>query len=241
MEHVDGIVLRTERDVESIAAPDERQAVTDAVVDALVELHAVDPEAVGLGRLGRRNGYAERQLGRWQRQWDASKTRDLLAMAEAHRLLEQRIPEQREVAIVHGDYRLDNVILDATGGVAAVLDWELCTLGDPVADLGMMLVYWIEPGDDVIPLAESATLAAGFPGRAEIAATYARRSGRDIASLPFFVALSRWKLAAILEGVYARAAAGSYGAAGDQFLGFKTTVEQLAEMALAEARALSRV
>jgi aminoglycoside phosphotransferase (APT) family kinase protein len=238
MDFVDGVVLRDEADVEATFAEPDRRRVGEALVDTLVELHAVDPDAAGLGELGRRDGYAERQLRRWKRQWDDSKTRELEAMEEAHRLLAARVPQQRDTSIVHGDYRLDNAIVTPAGDVAAVVDWELCTLGDPLADLGLLLDYWAQPGDEVVPLTRAPTLAAGFPTREELAARYAERSGRDIAQLDFFVALGYWKLAAILEGVYARYAAGAYGETTDEFRSFGTIVEQLASAALDAVRRL---
>jgi aminoglycoside phosphotransferase (APT) family kinase protein len=239
MELVDGIVLR---DVDTVEAtfPDhaDRRRVSEAVVDTLVQLHGVDPDAVGLGTLGRREGYAERQLKRWHSQWESSKTRELPAMEEAHRLLSSRVPEQRDVSIIHGDYRLDNLIVSASGDVAAVVDWELCTLGDPLADLGLLSVYWVEPGAKVVPLANAPTLAPGFPRRSELIERYAERSGRDLSELDFFVALGYWKLAAILEGVYARYRAGAYGDTADEFEYFARAVEQLAQAGLDTARKL---
>ena len=238
MDFVEGVVLRDESDVEANFAEPDRRRVGEALVDTLAELHAVDPDAAGVGDLGRRDGYADRQLRRWKRQWDDSKTRELDAMEEAHRLLAARVPEQRDTTIVHGDYRLDNVIVTPAGDVAAVVDWELCTLGDPLADLGLLMDYWAQPGDEVVPLTRAPTLAAGFPTRDELAARYAERSGRDISELDFFVALGYWKLAAILEGVYARYAAGAYGDTTDEFRSFGEIVEQLAGAALDAARRL---
>jgi aminoglycoside phosphotransferase (APT) family kinase protein len=238
MEFVDGLVLRDEDEVEAAFDENERRQVGEALVDALADLHAVEPADVGLGELGRRDGYAERQLRRWQRQWDDSKTRELPAMDETHRRLAERIPEQRDTSLVHGDYRLDNVILSPGGQVAAIVDWELCTLGDPLADLGMLMCYWAEQRDSVVPLTRSPTLAPGFPSREELAARYAERSGRDISQLDFFVALGYWKLAAILEGVYARYSAGAYGETTDEFRSFGEIVEQLAGEARDAAKRL---
>jgi aminoglycoside phosphotransferase (APT) family kinase protein len=232
MDFVDGLVLRDEDEVTAAFDEDGRRRIGERLVDTLADLHAVDPTEVGLGELGRHDGYAERQLRRWKRQWDDSKTRELPAMDEAHERLASRVPEQRDTSLVHGDYRLDNVILSRAGDVAAVVDWELCTLGDPLADLGLLMVYWAEQRDKVVPLTRSPTLAPGFPGREELAARYAERSGRDIAQLDFFVALGYWKLAAILEGVYARYSAGAYGETTDEFRSFGEIVEQLAGAAL---------
>ena len=240
MDFVEGVVLRDEGDVEAAFPEQERRRVGEALVDTLAELHAVDPDAVGVGDMGRRDGYAERQLKRWKRQWDASKTRELDAMEEGHRLLSERVPAQRDTSIVHGDYRLDNVIVRGDGEIAAVVDWELCTLGDPLADVGLLMCYWAQPGDEVVPLTRAPTLAAGFPTREQVAERYAQRSGRDLSQLDFFVALGYWKLAAILEGVYARYAAGAYGETTDEFKSFGEIVEQLAEAALDAVRRLSR-
>jgi aminoglycoside phosphotransferase (APT) family kinase protein len=240
MELVDGLVLRDEDDVRAAFDEDGRRAIGFALVDSLVELHAVDPTSVGLGELGRHDGYAERQLRRWKRQWDDSKTRDLDAMEEAHERLSQRVPPQRDTSLVHGDYRLDNVILSRSGEVAAIVDWELCTLGDPLADLGLLMDYWAERRDTVVPLTRSPTLAPGFPSRRELADRYAERSGRDISQLDFFVALGYWKLAAILEGVYARYSAGAYGKTTDEFRSFAEIVEQLAGAALDAVKRLDQ-
>ena len=133
---------------------------------------------------------------------------------------------------MHGDYRLDNVIVTPQGEIAAVLDWELCTLGDPLADVGQLMVYWAEQSDEVVPLTRAPTLAPGFPLRAELVERYAARSGRDMSGLDFFVALAYWKLAAILEGVYARYSAGQYGETSEEYTSFGKIVEQLADAAL---------
>jgi len=238
MELVDGLVLRDEDEVEAAFGEGDRRGLGEALVDTLADLHAVDPDAAGLGELGRRDGYAERQLKRWKRQWEASKTREIGAMEKTHALLSARVPPQDSTAIVHGDYRLDNVIVTPEGKIAAVLDWELCTLGDPLADVGQLVVYWAEPDDEVVPLTRAPTLAPGFPARAEMVERYAQRSGRDVSQLDFFVALAYWKLAAILEGVYARYSAGAYGETSDEFQSFGKIVEQLASAALDAAQRL---
>jgi aminoglycoside phosphotransferase (APT) family kinase protein len=237
MEFVEGPILRGLAEAEAFPDEDDRRAIGERVVDTLVEIHAVDPDAVGLGELGRKEDYVARQLHRWHGQWEKSKTRELDAVDAVHDRLAARIPEQGPATIVHGDYRLDNMILTPGGEVAAVVDWELCTLGDPLADVGLLMVYWSEPGDEVIPLAEPATSEPGFPTREEIRSRYAERSGRDLADLDFFVALGYWKLAIILEGVYSRYAAGQYGKTDEGIHQFATVVETLANAAeQAEAR-----
>ena len=232
MGFVDGPILRLRADADR-CFPEEadRRAIGERVVDTLVAIHAVDPDAVGLGGLGKKEDYVARQLRRWQRQWEGSKTREVPLVEAVHDKLSARIPAQGPATIVHGDYRLDNMILDERGTVAAVVDWELCTLGDPLADVGLLLVYWGEEGDELLPLFEPATMAAGFPGRAEVRARYAERSGRDLSEIDFFVALGYWKLAIILEGVYSRYAKGQYGEPEAGFEEFGKNVERLAEAA----------
>ena len=233
MEHVDGVVPRDEATVVATFGLAERAAASTALVDALVALHRVEPEAVGLGQLGRGHGYVERQLARWRRQWEQSRTRELPAVEEVHRRLTARVPAQERVAIVHGDYRLDNLILSPAGEVRAVIDWELSTLGDPRADLGLLLVYWAEADDEMLPLGTAPTRLPGFPTRAEVAAAYADGAGRSTDDLEFFVALGYWTLAVILEGVYARYAAGAYGQADQSWREFPAVVTRLADLALA--------
>jgi len=234
MGFVDGPILRSAEDAKAFDEA-ERRAIGERVVDTLVAIHEVDPDAVGLAELGRKDAYVERQLRRWHGQWEKSKTRELPAVDGVHERLAARIPEQGPATIVHGDYRLDNMILSPSGEIAAVVDWELCTLGDPLADVGMLLVYWSEEGDDFMPLFAPATIAPGFPIRDEVRARYAERSGRDLGQIDFFVALGFWKLAIILEGVYARYASGQYGKTDEGFEEFAKIVERLAGAAQASA------
>jgi aminoglycoside phosphotransferase (APT) family kinase protein len=231
MEFVDGPILRGIAESEAFPDEGDRRAIGERVVDTLVAIHAVDPDAVGLGDLGRKEDYVARQLRRWQGQWEKSKTRELPAIDSVHERLSARIPPQGPATIVHGDYRLDNMILTPAGEVAAVVDWELCTLGDPLADVGLLMVYWPEAGEEGVSLGQPATMAPGFPSRDELRARYAERSGRDLSGLDFFVALGYWKLAIILEGVYARYAAGQYGKVDEGIQHFAHLVERLAEAA----------
>ena len=231
MEFVEGPVLRGVAEAAAFPEEADRRAIGERVADTLVAIHAVDPDAAGLGDLGRKEDYVARQLHRWQGQWEKSKTRELAAIDRVGERLAARIPEQGPATIVHGDYRLDNMILTAAGEVAAVVDWELCTLGDPLADVGLLMCYWPARGEETISLGEPANLAPGFPTREEIAERYAERSGRDLSQLDFYVALGYWKLAIILEGVYARYAAGGYGKVDEGFEAFARLVERLAETA----------
>jgi aminoglycoside phosphotransferase (APT) family kinase protein len=229
MDFVDGPILRTRQEAEAEFDAGDRKAIGERVVETLVAIHAVDPEAVGLGKLGKRQDYIARQLHRWHGQWERSKTRELELVDDVHRRLAERIPEQGPATIVHGDYRLDNMILSPEGEIAAVVDWELCTLGDPLADVGMLLVYWSEPGDELMPLFDPPTTASGFPNRDFVRARYAELSGRDLGEIDFYVALACWKLAVILEGVFSRYAAGQYGKVAEGYQQFASVVERLAE------------
>jgi aminoglycoside phosphotransferase (APT) family kinase protein len=217
MDHVDGLVLRDRSAAEAL---DEttRRVVADNLVDVLAAIHAVDPDTVGLGDLGRRDGYVERQLKRWHGQWERSAYTHVTGIDDVHRRLSTAVPEQHTSTIVHGDYRLDNCIVSRDGEIAAVLDWELCTLGDPLADVGLLLVYWSQPDDAFAALPDAPTATAGFPDRAALVERYAAVSGRTVDDVDYFVALGYWKLACILAGVATRYAAGQMGSADAQAL-----------------------
>lgn len=245
MEHVDGQVVRDEQAAREVLGLDQRQRAGRSLVDVLVDLHAVDPDEVGLGDLARREDHLARQLHRWRGQLHRGRqqhgARELPLLDEVHDRLARDIPEQGEATIVHGDYRLDNLVLGAEGDVRAVLDWELTTLGDPLADVGLLAVYWSDPGDEMVPLISAPTVADGFPRRAEVLSRYADRSGRDLSALDYHVAFGCWKLAVILEGVRARFASGAYGDADDgSWRPFGDVVEQLAERARDAAGAAGR-
>jgi aminoglycoside phosphotransferase (APT) family kinase protein len=231
MGYVEGHILRDGHTTEQVLGEKERRAAGESLVDVLAEIHAVDVDAVGLGDFGRREGYIERQLKRWHSQFEKSKTREIPAVDEVYEELRRTIPEQGPGTIVHGDYRLDNTMLGEDGSVRAVLDWEICTLGDPLADVGLLCVYWADPGDELSALLSAPTTLPGFPRRAEIAARYAERSGRDLSRLDYYVAFGYWKLACILEGVYARYAAGHGAGDKSAFEGFADHVVLLAETA----------
>jgi aminoglycoside phosphotransferase (APT) family kinase protein len=231
MDFVEGPILRTQQAAVDAFGEEQRRAIGERVADTLVAIHAVDPDEVGIGDLGRKQDYVARQLHRWQGQWEKSKTREVALIDEVHEHLAARIPEQGAPTIVHGDYRLDNMILSPAGEIAAVVDWELCTLGDPLADVGMLLVYWSEAGDELIPLRDLPTTATGFPGREQVKARYAELSGRDLSEIDFFVALGYWKLGVILQGIISRVAAGQYGKGGNGGYESDALVDQLAQAA----------
>lgn len=201
MEYIEGVVIDVE--LAEVLEPEGRHAVAMALPDALARVHEVNLEATGLADFASHASYAARQLKRWSRQWDASRTRDLPGVQALAARLERAAPEQYEVTLVHGDFHMLNLIFDLIDpAVRAILDWELCTLGDPLADLGGLLAYWPEPGSMGGPVAVSAF--RGFPTRRELAHAYGQRSGRDIAALPFWEALACWKIAIIAEGVLRR-------------------------------------
>ncbi len=230
MDHVDGLVLRDAAAAEQISVAARRNA-SHSIADTLARIHAVDPDAVGLGELGKKEGYIARQLRRWYGQWNDSKTRELPLVDEVHDVLAARIPEQGKASIVHGDYRLDNCMTDGDGNVIAVLDWEICTLGDPLADVGLLMVYWTEAADASAMLLTAPTTAEGFLSRKEVLDRYAEASGRDLSQIDFYIAFGYWKLACIVEGVYARYVGGAMGADAAGFEGFATQVERCAEAA----------
>jgi aminoglycoside phosphotransferase (APT) family kinase protein len=209
MEAVTGHVLRTLDDAAALT-PSARAALSESLVAALATLHAIDPAATTLADLGRHEGYLERQLRRLHRGFQVSGTRELPLVAELRHLLEARLPRQQRTSIVHGDYRLDNVVTSDDGEVVAILDWELCTLGDPLADLALLYVFWLEPGEETIPSLSSPTTLEGFASRSTVVERYASLTGLDLEELPTYVAFAFWKLALILDGVYARYRSGAY-------------------------------
>ncbi len=240
MGFVDGVVLDSVAKGEALT-PDVRRSLGNDLIDVLADLHAIDVDDVGLGDLAKREGYVERQVKRWSTQWEKSKTRELPAVEEVARLLAERMPVQQGVSIAHGDYRFGNCLSDpAAGTIAAVLDWELCTLGDPLADVGYLGVYWADPGKPQTRPNDPTGLE-GFPAYADLLERYATRTGRDLSEIDYYVAFGSWRLAVISEGVYARYL---HGAMGNQDLsqeildGFKLGTENLAESALAAMRRL---
>jgi aminoglycoside phosphotransferase (APT) family kinase protein len=219
MRYVEGEVLTTPEQTRQAVPEERREALGTHVVEVLAALHRIEPDDVGLGDLGRREAYLARQLKRWKGQWEKSKTRELREMDEAHRLLEAKRPEQVGAGIVHGDYRMGNFLVDGAGGrIAAVLDWELCTLGDPMADVGYLMNDWNGPGDtrpSASGTGESAVSCGGFPSRETMLARYEALTGRDTSGVDYYRAFQYWRLAAIVEGVMARYMKGVMGDGGD--------------------------
>jgi aminoglycoside phosphotransferase (APT) family kinase protein len=233
MEFVEGHVLRDAGDALAVLDEEARRSAGLALADVLAEIHSVDVDRAGLGGLGRRGGYVSRQLRRWQEQFQASNQatgRRVPLVTKVHNELVRRSPAQASATLVHGDYRLDNCLLDSSGAVRAVLDWELCTIGDPLADLGALLIYWTEPGDPYSALASAPTAVPGFPSREEMIARYAERRAVDLSQIDFYVAFAYWRLACILEGVYSRYVTGGK-TAPEGYEDFNQRVQLLARLA----------
>jgi aminoglycoside phosphotransferase (APT) family kinase protein len=235
MDYVEGVVLTSPELTSRLVPQSAREGLGLHVVEVLAHLHRIEPADVGLGDLGRREAYLARQLKRWKTQWEKSKTRELPLMDEAHRELSARMPEQVGAAIVHGDYRLGNMLCDGERGrVQAVLDWELCTLGDPLADVGYLMNDWAEPGE-TRPTASgtglSATSCGGFPTRDRMLSRYEELTGYDTKRVDYYRAFQYWRLAAIVEGVLSRYKKGVMGATADTDA-FQSQVDSLARAAV---------
>lgn len=211
LEHLDGLVLRGRADAAALPPP-ARRALGPRLVDALLALHRVDPGTLGLGRLAERRDYLGRQLRRWHENWLRTRVRELADLEHAHRWLVANAPEQRRTTLLHGDFRVDNVLLGADGTVLGILDWELSTVGDPLADLGQFLVYWAEPDDEHVALRDPPSRAEGFAGRDELRDRYLAATGDHPADIDYFIVFNWWKTACIVEGVYARMSRGEMGA-----------------------------
>ena len=207
MDFVPGLIVRNVDEAQKVPV-DVRTRMGDSLVEVLARLHDVDLDAVGLSDLGRHEGYIDRQLNRWRTQFEKATTREVPGVLEAHEILASRVPVQQGAGIVHGDYRLDNCMMSPDGEVAAVLDWELCTLGDVLADVAGMVAYTDDrtTGGNPPP-----TSVEGFPDADGIREAYARHSSRDLQNLDFYVAFAYWRIACIVEGVYSRYAAGVMG------------------------------
>lgn len=203
MEFVEGTPYRTAEQLAPLGPERTRAAVLN-LVDTLVELHAVDPAAAGLGDFGRPEGFLDRQLRRWAKQLDASRNRDLPGIDELHATLGRELPRSPAPTVVHGDYRLDNVLIGGEDDtIDAILDWEMSTLGDPLTDLGLLVMYSSPLGMPDSPVSTTAQ-APGHPAPAELIERYAARSGRDVSAVAWYTAFAWFKLAVILEGIHYR-------------------------------------
>jgi aminoglycoside phosphotransferase (APT) family kinase protein len=236
MEKVEGDVVTTELP-EPLDNPTECARIADELIEALVELHSVDWRDVGLEGFGKPSGYLERQLRRFTGLWEHNRTRELPQVEEVGKWLAANLPESPPATIVHGDYRLGNTMLahGAPARLVAIFDWEMATIGDPLADIGYMMLHWVEPGDHVGRFTlQSVTNRPGFPSRKEMIASYEERSGRSMQALDWYVTLALWKAVVFMEGNYKRAVS---GATDDPYLkSFGEGVVELADRALEVTR-----
>ncbi len=236
MERIAGDVI-TDSVPPALDSPEQHGRIAEELIDALVELHATDWEGAGLDGFGKPTGYLERQLRRFNGLWEHNRTRELPQFEQVGGWLASRIPESPPATIVHGDYRLGNTMFaaGAPARLIAIFDWEMATIGDPLADVGYMLMQWTEPGDAVGKFnLNNVTLRPGFPTRAELTAGYEARSGRSVQALDWYVTLALWKAVVFMEGNYKRALAGS---TDDPYLkSFGEGVIEIADRALAVTR-----
>ncbi|MFF4405000.1 phosphotransferase family protein [Streptomyces sp. NPDC001404] len=239
MELVEGVTFRNDAELAPLGPPEARRTAF-ALVDALAALHAVDPARAGLADFGRPEGFMARQVRRWRRQWEASRTRDVPGADALNDRLAASCPVDGTASLVHGDYKLDNVLLDPAdpGRIAAVLDWEMSTHGDPLADLGMLCMYW--DGFAGFPDSPVATPGAlpGWPSAAQLVERYATRSAVPLDRLGWYVAFSFYKLAAILEGIHCRTVQGH--TVGDEPAALAEAVPLLVERGHAALDAAAR-
>ncbi|WP_328474968.1 phosphotransferase family protein [Actinoplanes sp. NBC_00393] len=228
MSAVPGVVVR---DALPPGFPADLRALARNLVDTLAAIHTVDVEKAGLADFGRAEGFLARQIRRWCRQWEAVGQDGVLAVDELASALAAAVPEHTATALVHGDFRLDNCVLDpATATINAVLDWEMSTLGDPLADLGLLLFYWREPGEQPWRLAPAITRTLGFPRRSEITAWYAEATGADLTHLRVYLAFAHLKFAVITEDINVRVRSGAM--AGQDFGDLTGEAARIAEAGL---------
>ena len=238
MEKVDGHVIRGALPPGYATSTAERVDLAHTLIDTLADLHSVDADAVGLADYGRPQGFLTRQLKRWYDQWAASRTHEVAAIDELAARLSEHIPAESRRSLVHGDFRLDNCLmaLHNPGKIAAVLDWELSTLGDPLTDLGLMMFFWRERGEAFTVITPGVTSLDGFPTRAELIERYAKKSEAAVSSLSFYEALAHLKFAVVVQGISARVASGAM--AGQDFGDLDAEVARIARDGLDIARSL---
>lgn len=236
-EMVEGVVLR---DTPSAAAAPAALSARSgpALVDALAKLHGENVSALGLDDLERQGSYVERQLRRWSAQWRATRSQESPVLEATHRVLVDTMPRQQTAGLVHGDPKLDNCIFGDDGQLRALVDWELSTVGDPLADFALFLAYWAEPEDSKYVLQSPPSACEGFARRADLIDRYAARTALDLEALPYYLAFSYWKLACIVSGVHARLADGSLGAANENVAAYAQQVERLTQLSHDALRAL---
>lgn len=244
MGHIKGHPLYTLADTERWVPMALRPRMAHSFVDVLADLHSLDPDDIGLGDLGKKDSYIGRQLKTWYRSWNASIAGAQMDDVRAHSLQAfflENMPEQGPARVVHGDYGMHNCLVGPDGSIAAVVDWEISTLGDPLADLAYAMNQWAEPGDPPPPRGPKPTALPGFPGRKELVARYAARTGRDLSLLDYYIGFNHWKSAAIVHGVYARYMEGKKSTEGVDMPGLHQSIlRSLSESEAAVARLMSR-
>jgi len=243
MEFVDGIVPVDPNAVAKKFDETQRRALGEELIDTLAELHMVEPASVGLGDFGKPQGYIERQVRRFSEQFERVKTRELPELDELKRRLNASIPKERGATIVHGDYRLDNSVVSNDGHIAAVLDWEMSTLGDPLADLGILRMYWRDRHSDDRLVAsvgnQGVITLPGFPTWQDAFARYEKKTGTDLSGLDFYIVLAHFKLAVILENMHARFMAGGTVGGGFEAIGAQVLVLARAGLLVADASSVA--
>ena len=232
MERREGLIVRLAWPPEIGADEAVRRSITENVVDGLADLHQVDPDAVGLGDLGRPDGFVSRQVDGWLRRWDAAKTREVADMDHAAEILSATIPNPQETVLLHNDYKLDNTMVDLSGSLVAVFDWDMATRGDPLVDLGTLMAYWVDPeGPSYGALAGYGVPLAPVMSKREVTDRYAEATGFDVERLPYYEGLALFRVAVIIEQIYARFASGQ--TADDRFARFAPAAPILAAAAVA--------
>ena len=220
MEYVDGFIAVDSVEVSKRFDESQRRKIAEELVEVLVKLHAFVPEEIGLADFGKPQGYLERQVRRFSEQLTQIRYRQTPELDELARRLKNAIPPERKPGIVHGDYRLDNAILDDEGHIIAVLDWEMCTLGDSLADMGLLRMYWGSATSTQLAIGGTTVMTLpGFPTWEEAAALYEEKSGTDLQGLDFYTVLAHFKLGVILENMYKRFLAGGTVGAGFEMIG----------------------
>lgn len=240
---IDGRPLYSAEDTRSWVPEEDRVQLAHSFIDVLADLHYLDPDELGLGDLGKKEDYVGRQLKTWYRSWNASvepADYDDPRAHELHDYLVANVPEQGPARLVHGDYGLHNCLIGHDASVAAVVDWEISTLGDPLADLAYALNQWTEPGDAAIDGPAGATAVPGFPSRAELAERYERRTACDLSKLDYYIGFNRWKSAAIIHGVYARYVEGKKSTDGIDMEGLRARIDHSLTLAAEAVERLER-
>jgi aminoglycoside phosphotransferase (APT) family kinase protein len=235
---VEGRPLYTAREAEEHLTVEARALTGPSFIDVLAALHALDPDEVGLGGLGKRDSYVGRQLRRWYSSWNASKDRELSGVDQIHAFLTERLPEQSKVSVVHGDYGLHNCRVAADGHIAAVVDWEISTLGDPLADVGYCINAWVDTPEETSGRDDPPTILPGFASRRDLLERYAMRTGADLGDIDYYRCFNHWKTVCILQGVYARYRHGQKDTEGVEVDAFPERIDRCLQLATEAAERL---